>query len=281
MKKIALSVLLLIGLATTSVAQEYNYDAFRLTVGVNGGMSAFTVSGDNVNGTVKPGLGYGVDLGLSCIFSKHVGIHTGLGFSAANSQYSYGDITVSTTVHSTYTIDYESAIRDAKYDFQSYALTVPFQVAFVYNKWYANAGLKIRVPVKVNSDFSVASTESSATVRETGVIVTPSDPMARSLGCVSTDGNVYSNAGNMRESWHALVAVDGGFRFVSKPTFAWTLGLYAEYALNNQEIKGDGIKMTANSDGTVSKSVHPIAIEKLGYFAFGLKLQCEFGIKAK
>lgn len=275
MKKIIFTVLLLT-LCSASFAQRY--DVFRLSVGVNGGASAFTVNDKDLSGKLKLGGGYGADLGFTVFFSQHFGIRTGLGFSAVNGTYTFDDMTQKQTVETYKTIDYTSTLSDPKISIHTDFITIPLQVAFRASHWYANLGLKVFIPVKNKEDFSYSNSETSAFLRGMGTI-TPDDPAAPSLGCIRT-GEASLRNDKKPETWQPVIALDGGYRFVKSDTFSWTVGLYGEYGISNRTIKGNGVLMTPNNDATVTKTVQPLAIDKLGYFGFGIKLQCDFGIKA-
>lgn len=276
MKKI-FSILLLLAIFSASYAQRY--DVFRLSIGVNGGLSAFTVKSDNLNGSLKMGLGYGADLGFSAFFSQHFGIRTGLGFSVLNGEYNFDDITKNNTVRSFQTIDYTTVMQDPKYVFRSSYAMVPIQVAFRTQHWYANMGVKVAIPLKSQQDFSVSGTETSAEVAGLGTI-TPDSPIASTMGCTRTVAQTFSNKDKSSQLL-ALLTLDGGYTIVKAPDFSWTIGVYGEYAVNSTAIKGDGTVMIPNADGSVSKELNPVSVAKLGYFGFGIKLQCDFGIKSK
>lgn len=276
MKKI-FSIVLLLALFSATYAQRY--DVFRLSIGVNGGLSAFSVKSNNLNGSLKMGLGYGADLGFSVFFSQHFGIRTGLGFYVLNSEYNFDDITKNNTVRSFQTIDYTTVMQDPKYAFRSSYAMVPIQVAFRTQHWYANMGVKVAIPLKSQQDFSVSGTETSAEVAGLGTI-TPDSPIASTMGCTRTTAQTISNK-DKSSQFLALLALDGGYTIVKSPDFSWSIGLYGEIALNRPQLHGDAVTMTLQDDGSVAKTVNPLPVDKLGFFAFGLKLTCDFGIKAK
>lgn len=276
MKKIIFTVLFLT-LCSASFAQRY--DVFRLSVGVSGGTTAFTVNDKDLSGKLKLGVGYGADLGFTVFFSQHFGIRTGLGFSAVNGTYNFDDMTQTQTVETYKIIDYTSTLSDPKISILTDFITIPLQVAFRTTHWYANLGMKVFIPVKNKEDFSYSNTETSAFLRGMGDI-TLDDPAASSLGCIRT-GEVSLRNDKKPTTWQPVIALDGGYRFVKSDSFSWTVGLYAEYGFSNRTIEGSGVLMTPNDDGTVTKNVHPLAIDKLGYFGFGIKLRCDFGIKLR
>ena len=69
MKKIIFTALLLT-LCSVSFAQRY--DVLRLSVGVSGGATAFTLNDNDLDGSLKLGVGYGADLGLSVFFFSYI-----------------------------------------------------------------------------------------------------------------------------------------------------------------------------------------------------------------
>lgn len=276
MKKI-FSIVLLLAVLSASHAQRY--DVFRLSVGLNGGLSAFTVSDKNLEGSLKMGTEYGAELGFSVFFSQHFGIRTGLGFSVLNGEYDFENITKTSTLRSLQTINYTTVMQDPKYVFRSSYAMVPIQLAFRSQHWYADLGVKVAIPLKSQQDFSVAGTETNAEVAGLGTI-TPDSPIASTMGCTRTPAQTFSNK-DKSSQFLALLTLDGGYTIVKAPDFSWTIGLYGEYAINSTAIKGDGTVMVPNADGTVSKELNPVSVAKLGYFGFGIKLQCDFGIKAK
>lgn len=277
MKKIIFTVLFLT-LCSASFAQRY--DVFRLSVGVSGGTTAFTVNDNDLGGSLKLGVGYGADLGFTVFFSQHFGIRTGLGIAVANGGYAFEDRVQKQTVETYKVIDYTSTLSDPKISIHTDYVTIPLQMSFREAHWYANLGVKILVPVKNKEEFSYENTETNAYLRGMGYI-SPEDPAAASLGCTRT-GEVALNNEQKTDVWQSMIAIDGGYSFFQSDAFSWTLGLYGEYALNHRVVDGKGVLMIPNNeDATVSKNVQPIAINKLGYFGFGIKLQCDFGIKAR
>lgn len=275
MKKTFFTVLLL-ALCSASFAQDYN--VFRLSVEANGGVTAFTPRDKGLDGSLQLGAGYGVDLGFSVFFSQHFGIRTGLGFAVANSSFAFDNMTQYQTVETSKTIDYTSYLSDPKLSIHTDYITIPLQVAFLSSHWYANLGLKTYIPVKNKEDFSYSNTETNAFLHGMGDIA-PEDPAAASLGCTRTgDVSILNKA--MSGMWYPVVALDGGYRFIQSDVVSWTVGLYGECALSRRHaVDGQGVLMTPNDDGTVTKTVHPLAVDKLGYFGFGIKLRCDFGIR--
>ena len=276
MKKI-FSIVLLLSLLSATQAQRF--DVFRLSIGVNGGLSAFSVKDNNLEGSLKMGTEYGAELGFSVFFSQHFGIRTGLGFSVLNGEYDFENITKTSTLRTMQNVTFTTVMQDPKYVFRSSYAMVPFQVAFRSQHWYADLGMKVAIPLKSQQDFSVAGTETSAEVAGLGTI-TPDSPIASTMGCTRTPAQTFSNK-DKSSQFLALLTLDGGYTIVKSPDFSWTIGLYGEYAVNSTNIKGNGTVMVPHPDGTVSKELNPVSVAKLGYFGFGIKLQFDFGIKAK
>lgn len=270
------SIALLLTILSATHAQRY--DVCRLSVGFNGGVSSFTVSDQNLNGSSKMGAEYGTELGFAVFFSQHWGIRTGLGVSVFNGEFNCENITMTNVVESLQTINYTTVMQDPAYLFHSYHAAIPLQVAFRTQHWYANLGVKMAIPMKNKHLFSVSGTETSAEVAGMGAI-TPDSPIASSMGCTRTDAlNVPCKTESSR--FMTLLAIDGGYTIVENPELSWTIGIYGEYAINSFGIKGDGIVMTANSDASVSKNINPVSVSPVGYFGFGIKLQCDLGIRS-
>lgn len=276
MKKIIFTTLLLT-LCSVSFAQRY--DVLRLSVGVSGGATAFTLNDNDLDGSLKLGVGYGADLGLSVFFSQRFGIRTGLGFAAVNGDYAFDDLSQTQTVETYKIIDYTSVLSDPKISIHTDYITIPLQVAFRDSHWYANLGMKFFISMKNKEDFSYSNTETSAFLRNMGYI-TPEDPASTTLGCTRT-GEVSLSNDKKTGTWQSMISIDGGYRVVKSDAFSWTVGLYGEYALNHRSIEGKGVLMSPNDDATVSKSIQPLAVDKFGCFGFGIKLQCDFGIKVQ
>lgn len=293
MKKITLTVALLLGVFATAFAQDpepnasRKDDVFHITLGLAGGINGFTVD-NGLDGALKVGPNAGFEFGFYCFPTEHVGIRTGVNAVYAASAYNYDKINGTLAYREApYTIDYNYVANDAKLDVSTIALQVPLQLALKSTHWYANLGFKMMIPIDFKAKTSLDVTDVKATIRETGTLLDPesTDPfsssMARLFGCGKYNGSASKKTMNLAENWTILAAVDFGYRFASTSSTTWTIGVYADYSLTKLKPQNDFINVRAASGRQKKVTVKGIPISHLGYFDAGIKIQCDFGLKVK
>lgn len=279
MKKIALTIVLFLGMTASVCAQTNNGAGFRISLGNTLGLSGVTVQND-YDGTFHPGFSYGADLNFYAFFNAHVGFRTGLGFSHIYSSYSYGSLTEHQSINDIYQVDYTYNVEDVSMRFNASYAQIPLQLSLLWKRWYANLGFKLALPMQTQSYCEYGNVEVSAYLPETGTSVAPGDPLSSLLGC-DNYGKQTFDAMKGKNPWMVLASVDFGFRIPCSGVNNWTIGLYADYSLFSSEVENTMVKTTMNSAHQGVASVAGMPIDNLGFFAAGIKLQCDFEMNVK
>lgn len=279
MKKTALTIVLFLGMMASVCAQTNNGAGFRISLGNTLGVSGMPVQNE-YDGTFHPGFSFGADLNVYAFINAHVGIRTGLGFSHIYSSYSYGSLTEHQTINDLYQVDYTYKVKDVTMTFNATYAQVPLQLSLLYDRWYANIGFKVAVPMQVQSYCEYNDVEISAYLPATGSAISAGDPMAALLGC-DNYGKQSFDAMKGQNPWMVLASVDFGFRIPCNGESNWTLGLYADYSLFSSKVESTMVRTRMNSAHQGIASVAGMPIDKLGFFAAGIKLQCDFKMNVK
>ena len=274
-------VLCLIG-SSWAQCDSTSYKGFRLSVGGNMGVAGMTMK-TPYDGTMKPGLSFNAELAAYVVFSKHVGVKVGLNMAHVSSSYELKGVKEQQRVVDLSAIDYTLSMKKMNTYISMMYAQVPFQLALIYDHWYANLGFKLAIPMQVRSYSVCNSMQVSATMVSTGTVVNPGDPMADILGC--RDYGNYAIADVAKDatsgSFQLLASVDFGFRIPCAGRNAWTIGLYGDYSLVNSEAKGSLLTAKMDNAHRGSVKVGALPIEKLGFFSAGIKVMCDFGLNLK
>ena len=285
MKKISLTVILLLGMLSSSWAQntEATYDAFHITLGLNGGIDGFTMD-NGKDGKFNFGPTFGFDFGFYVFPTEHIGIRSGFNVNYAASNYSYDNLKETREIlESPYHIDYACISKNTKVEISSINLQIPLQLALLWDHWYADLGFKLMVPITFDAKTSFDEAVVDATIRETGTHLDPNSTdafaaaLARKFGCGTYGSNAEKKKLDLKSNWSLLASVDFGYRFSSSSSTTWTIGVYADYALTSINVKNNFLDITSHSDHTKTVKLQSLPINNLGFFDAGIKIRCDFG----
>lgn len=298
MKKIIV-INLVIFLCPILFAQETLVSSFcsssathNISFEIEGGIGSLLINGSE--GGTKSGVGFGGILGYTCMFGPVSGIHTGIGFSYANSSFksetvssSYedrgimlhdafgsfaGNVQVTTT---TYRVDeiYNAAI-----------LTIPIQYAFRYRNFWANIGLRLSMPLTINSTYAYGPSTASITYFSLPDVDFSSTPIPyHEIDAETQTGNYKAE----KSMFFIDLAFEGGYQFCLNPVKELSLfvGLYIDYAFNRVSggesgfLEFDGVELYA--EPRFQCILNSKVVSNFNRFAAGLKVCFNMGLGMK
>lgn len=294
MKKIFITIVCALALCSTVSAQEENNAGLKsgshLSFGARAGVAGFLVNGGFTD--TYMGSGLALDLSYAYFFTDHVGIRIGVNASSISSGYRADNVVSAmscnvpiTTNTGTRTVlaNYSGTTTTVSEDYNGLYGEIPIQLALQGNHWYANLGVKLAIPVKVDADYNYSETPVEFLGSPNlGTTVALDDEL---YGAQSGSYRLYDfrEETNYLNPFYVMLALEGGYRIGCTCGDSWIIGLYLDYSLNSANIENPTeTNLITASDGpnfTHHNVMSTNLIDSFKLFNFGVKLQYDLGLK--
>ncbi len=289
--KSLIAVFILFASATVVSAQE---NKSEVSVSVAGGLS--TLDYESAFGNHKNGVGGNFGIGYTYFISKNFGLNTGVEFSIYQTEFSkdkFNNVSRSLVdVSDGELYDFYSSVKDYKEKQNVTYLNIPLMVQFQSgekNKLYAQAGVKLGIPMKGKYKSSASEMVNKGFFRDTENWGETQEFMG--FGTYTN----YSNDEDISLKVACFFSADFGMKWaLSEKLFLYT-GAYLDYGLNdivkdsrNQnfikfEDTADGLTPLNNSIlnssiGYSSNTLTQTLTDKVIPVSVGLKVRLALGL---
>lgn len=287
MKKILISVLLLTVFGFAAMAQsDANTNAAigdnitwfshsRLSAGLRGGVNDYRFN----NEAAAPGLSLGLVLGYDYMFTRNIGIHTGLEASRITVKNAFGDIHTTLTVAEAPAANYTCNLTGIAGKASGFRLQIPVELSLLFNRCYAHVGVKVaynglrRIPA--TGKWSV-----KADLTETGTHVDSQHQLASIVGAVSDQEQTLEV--DLGSPLMVLGSIDLGVRLPSFKKSTMAIGLYGEFSGRKFASAPDQLQVAlAENDGIRTLTPSQLPAKNCFYYNCGLRVTLEFDVDKK
>ena len=264
-------------------------DGSHLSVSAKMGYSNLMVNSESFKKS-RGGLCFGAELDYTHFVSQHIGLRLGVDIMTSMCDYSLDGYTVqsrepvqvwtnprlgeSMTLEATYRTHIDGITTVYTYT----AIGIPVQIAFQGEFWYANAGVKFSVPLKLreNSNYGVSESE-CIDIGNNGVSMP-----AVNLGKQKIEAIPYNSSarGNLFYPYFVSSLMEGGYRVGNPNGSALTLGVFVEMAFNECHVgNSQSLIVKDGSELSLRPTLNSNAIKSLRLFSVGMKLQYDFSFR--
>ena len=261
----------------------------HLTVSFSTGYTNLMVNSENLKKS-PGGFGLGVEIDYTHFVSNHIGLRLGCDISLATSSYSMEsysttsseNVNVWTNIERgesmTVKADYRTMTSGIRSEYTYTSVGIPVALAFQGEHWYAAAGAKFHIPLKLHEHSTYGETHTECvSIGNNQVSIPTANIKSQSVNSMSYD---CASRGNTFKPFFVTSLIEGGYRVGRSRGDAICIGVYAEFAFN--ECHPDGKEaLVARTDGkiVVSPSLKSDAIKSMRYVNAGLKFQYDFSFR--
>mgnify|MGYP002622991708 CR=1 FL=1 len=291
-------LLILITVITVSFSSAYAWGGGAilgsesyLSIGTFGGPGALMFSGDTESPN-KIGFAFGFSVDYSCYINKYLGFTTGMhifrmssGYKETNiSSRGEGSIRVSDGISSWYD-DARYHIKTGRIDetYKTVFLEVPVMLAFQYQKWYWNMGMKVAVPISMNCDYTFGN--SKLYLDEdltTGTSFTSPGMFIREYSGSSGTNDLYDKQRHQLLVFYVMASLEAGYNVAFYGgSSTLTVGAFVDVSLNGAKLNSSSESPTITLDSeelTYNNSLSSGKVNTVTCFKAGIKLQYNIGI---
>ncbi len=237
----------------------------------------------------KMGLGWGVNFEYTYLFSKVMGVQTGLTLMSGKSTFCAGDnyeyfssIVYPNPMGTDWTIHYKYVSNGHEETTHFTHLNIPLMLRIDTRTFVASFGVKTAIPIgPMRIDYKTGTTDVSITK------IDPTDNLnidAQLLGAKRY--NSESGSYTYKQPIWFMGAAELGCR-INMKSIGLRPSVYAEYALNNGATSHDAnMKQLTYKDLPVAATTNTLGykkcmennlVQKMHYFSFGIKMTLDFG----
>lgn len=264
----------------------------HLTFSAKMGYSNLMVNSESFKNS-KGGFGLGFELDYTHFVSDHVGLRLGCDIALHLSKYQMASYTAQSSekIHvGTNPLQNESQVVDAVYntttsdivaDYAYSAVGIPVALAFQGEYWYANAGVKFNIPLKLTEEYSYGESQAECV----SVGYNPQDPPIPSGTLAAQSKKRYTSynasaRGNTFKPFFITSLIEAGFRIGSPRGDALEIGVYAEFAFNECH-PNHAEPLVARVDGNIESrsTLMSNAVKSLRLFDVGLKMSYDLSFR--
>ncbi len=280
-KKSGLGIIFLFGCIQLAIAQPQYKQEFSFSLG--GGVSSFYPEKMNI-GENKLGINGNISIDYTCLFSRFVGITTGINLFQYNTKTSISSVSGNYPAYDgVEPFIYNYAINNLDESQQFIYLKVPLMLQFQtsgYNRFYFRMGGTAGLPVYQRY------TSKQNTLSATGYY--PEQDITKNLG-------LYENSsykGNLDLDLIYTATIETGIKWTVFDDFYIYTGIYADYVINSIRKQGTGNKNLVDYNiespytPTINSMLHSAVtqdgvstpfIDKINPVSLGIKIQLSFG----
>ena len=299
MKKISL-IFLALAIASTMQAQWKAAKKFsapsvhNVAVAIEGGVGGLMID-KSLGAPTKLGFNAGGGVGYTFYFAENYGVHTRFSFSYISSGYSAGEVHTDLTIDSIETWDATTTITgradvtttttSVEEKYTTMLLELPIQFAYSQGHLWANAGVRLSMPLSVNATYTYGpSSTGIAYFHETETRV--EGPPIHLEGGLALDGeNGSYSAHKMADKFSVFVtlSLEGGYRIPVDATSSVYVGAFVDYGINSYTTEdNEQFISTTMKNGTKTTqfngALKSTATESFKNFATGIRAYYNFGI---
>ena len=300
-KKISkiLAVLFLIVPILDAMAQEAELDVddkpltivegSHLTIAAKMSYSNLMINSDKLKNS-PGGFGVGAEIDYTHFVNSHIGLRIGFDFAVCSSSYSMVNyslqssepIQVWTNIERgesmTVNADYRTTTKDIQVMYTYTSVGIPVGLAFQGEHWYAMAGAKFYIPLKLHEDARYGETQTECVSIGNNTVSIPAEHLAKqTITSMSYD---CSARGNTFTPFFATSLIEAGYRLGRSRGDAIGLGFYAEFSFNECH-PGGKQPLVSRSKGVIpsSPTLRSDAIKSMRIMNVGLKLLYDFSFR--
>ena len=264
-------------------------DGSHLTASVRMGYSNMMVNSEKLKNS-PGGFCVGAEIDYTHFVSDHVGLRVGCDVSLHTSRYnmtSYSaqsteDIEVWTNIElgqsQTVEAEYKTTTVDILSDYMYSEVGIPVGLAFQGEYWYASAGVKFNIPLKMREMSKYGETQTECVSIGNNEVSIPGER----LPGTKIDEIPYNSAerGNTFKPFFVTSLIEGGYRIGSPRGDAIGIGVYAEFSFNECH-PGSEKPLASRVNGKIEclPTLKSNAIQSLRLFNVGIKLQYDFSFR--
>jgi len=292
-----LTVLFLLAAAIPVSAQEEPQqekpitivEGSHLTAAIKMGYSNLMVNSEKAKNN-PGGFGVGAEIDYTHFVNTHIGLRIGCDFSVLSSRYSMESYSVQSSEpvqvwtniergeSLTVDADYHTTTKNIVSTYTFTSVGVPVGLAFQGEHWYAMAGAKFYIPLKLQEDSHYGKTQTECVSIGNNTVSIPTEKVDEQT--ISTMAYDYSARGNTFKPFFATSLIEAGYRLGSSRGDAIIVGAYCEFAFN--ECHPDGKQsLVSRSNGVITAvpTLRSDAIKSLRLMNVGVKLQYDFSFR--
>ncbi|MBO4587594.1 MAG: hypothetical protein J5711_01660 [Bacteroidales bacterium] len=264
-------------------------DGSHLTASVKMGYSNLMVNSEKLKNS-PGGFGVGAEIDYTHFVSTHIGLRVGCDVSIHISKYrmaSYSaqsseEIQVYTNPSlgesQTVEAEYKTTTVDIVSDYMYSAIGIPVALAFQGESWYASAGVKFNIPLKLRESSKYGETQTECVSIGNNDVSIPGEVIpGQRIEAIPYNS---SARGNTFKPFFVSSLIEGGYRLGSPRGDAIEMGVYAEFSFNECH-PGSEKPLAARTNGKIESlpTLLSNAVQSLRLFNVGVKLQYDFSFR--
>lgn len=261
----------------------------HLTFSAKMGYSNLMVNSESFKNS-KGGFGLGFEIDYTHFVSDHVGLRLGCDVALHLSKYQMASYTAqnSEQIHvwtnpsqsESQVVDavYNTTTSDIKADYAYSAVGIPVALAFQGEYWYANAGVKFNIPLKLTEESSYGESQAECVSIGNNAVSIPGETLAAHKTKYTSYNT--SERGNTFKPFFITSLIEAGFRIGSPRGDALLIGVYAEFAFNECH-PNHSEPLVSRVDGKVESrpTLMSNAVKSLRLFDVGLKMSYDLSFR--
>lgn len=264
-------------------------DGSHLSVAFKMGYTNLMVNSEKVQNSLG-GFGVGAEIDYTHFVSDHIGLRVGCDFNILSSRYVMASYSVQSSEpvqvwtnmergeSMTVNAEFRTTTRDISSTYMFTSVGIPVGLAFQGEHWYAMAGAKFYIPLKLHEDSHYGETQTECVSIGNNTVSIPAESVKGQM--VSTMSYDCSARGNTFRPFFATSLIEAGYRLGRPRGDALGIGVYAEFAFNECH-PGSDQPLVSRSDGVISSvpTLRSDAVKSLRLMNVGIKLQYDFSFR--
>ena len=264
-------------------------DGSHLTASVRMGYSNLMVNSEKLKNS-PGGFVAGAEIDYTHYVSTHIGLRLGCDVTIHTSKYhmaSYSaesseeiQVWTNPSLGESQTVEakYRTTTEDIVSDYMYSAIGIPVALAFQGEYWYASAGVKFNIPLKLRESSKYGVTQTECVSVGNNEVSIPGE----SLPGQAIEAIPYNSTarGNTFKPFFVTSLIEGGYRIGSPRGDAIGIGVYAEFSFNECH-PGSEKPLAARNNGKIESlpTLLSNAVQSLRLFNVGVKLQYDFSFR--
>lgn len=261
----------------------------HLSFAVKMGYANFMVNSEKAKNS-PGGFGVGAEIDYTHFVSDHIGLRVGCEFSILTSRYIMSSYTVQSSEpiqvwtniergeSMTVNADYRTTTKDISATYTYTSVGIPVGLALQGEHWYAMAGAKFYIPLKLHEESHYGETQTECVSIGNNTVSIPAGTFGgKKINTMSYD---CSARGNIFKPFFATSLIEAGYRLGRPRGDAIGIGVYAEFAFNECH-PGNDQPLISRSGGVVSSvpTLRSDVVKSLRLMNVGLKLHYDFSFR--
>lgn len=264
-------------------------DGSHLTASVKMGYSNLMVNSEKLKNS-PGGFGVGAEIDYTHFVSTHIGLRVGCDVSVHISKYRMASYSAQSSEEiqvwtnpslgesQTVEAEYKTTTVDIVSDYMYSAIGIPVALAFQGESWYASAGVKFNIPLKLRESSKYGETQTECVSIGNNDVSIPGEVIpGQRIEAIPYNS---SARGNTFKPFFVSSLIEGGYRLGSPRGDAIEMGVYAEFSFNECH-PGSEKPLAARTNGKIESlpTLLSNAVQSLRLFNVGVKLQYDFSFR--